>query len=647
MIFLIFLLALSVNASEIDINYKWYKYTESNYMSIEDSKKLENPYIDYNDYQINEYFNIKDYEELKGRYIYIYNKSGKRVEFESINILNDGKAIDYRSLVQLGDDKPIALSTKGKVMLDLKNSYYLKNLEIEVVYSGGNIDISFSNRGQLKDTRLAYEQVTESGSYKLNHINDKKEILYKTYYNIEYGEYRKEAYDDYIYKDLNDYKIYYFFYKNVINDKNVKIEDLLNTNYTLKNIEGNIDYNTNGKYKIKLIFEECVKEIDVIVDINSKINELEIKIEELNSLNSKYKEEIDELEKIKDENNNKINKLEIKIEELNSLNIKYKKEIDKLEKIKDENNNKINKLDIKIEELNSLNIKYKEEIDKLKKENNNKINKLEIELKNNEEKIIKLKEEIIDIKKEKDDEIISLKDKMKILKEDNKNKISVLNDKLSKCKTESKEQIKSLKAEMKEKENKLKEELKNEKKEYEVTINKCETESKEQIKSLKVEMKEKENKLKEELKNEKKEYEENIKKYKIESKEQIKSLKTEMKEKENKLKEEITNITKEYEEIINKYKIELNNNKNIYEKNKNNYNKIVELKNACFEELNRVVDVANNKAKELKILKNKYNYEKDYNERYIKKLKYVIDEKDVDYWNIKKCSIFVGFKKIY
>ena len=53
------------------------------------------------------------------------------------------------------------------------------------------------------------------------------------------------------------------------------------------------------------------------------------------------------------------------------------------------------------------------------------------------------------------------------------------------------------------------------------------------------------------------------------------------------------------------------------------------------------------KSKELKSLKNRYDYEKDYNERYIKKLKYVIDEKDVDYWNTKKCSIFVGFKKIY
>jgi len=481
MIFLILLLALSVNASEIDINYKWYKYTESSYMNYDEIKLLENVYVDYSDYQIDEYFNVKDYEELKGRYIYIYNKSGKRVEFESINILYNGKAINYRSLVQLGDDKPIALSTKGKVMFDLKNAYYLKDLELEIVYSGGNIDVCLSSQGQFKDNRLAYEEIKESGNYKLYHLRDKKEILYKTYYNPEYGEYRKEGYDDYIYKDVNDYKIYYFFYKNIINDKNIKVEDLLDTNYTLKSIEGNIDYSVDGKYKIKLIFEECVKEIEVIVSISD---------------------------------DSKVKKLEMKIEELNDLIIKYKEEIDSLES--------------------------------LKNENDDKIKKLEKELKSNSN------EKLESIKREKNEEILKLKEKIKKIKDDNKNKISDLNDKLNKCKMDNNERI-----------NKLKEELKIKEKEYE----KC--------------------------------------------------------------------------------KLELNDNKNIYEKNKNNYKKIIELKNACFKELNRVVDIANSKSKELKSLKNRYDYEKDYNERYIKKLKYVIDEKDVDYWNTKKCSIFVGFKKIY
>lgn len=488
MIFLILLLALSVNASEIDINYKWYKYTESSYMSNDEIKLLSNVYVDYSDYQIDEYFNVKDYEELKGRYIYIYNKSGKRVEFESINILYNGKAINYRSLVQLGDDKPIALSTKGKVMFDLKNAYYLKDLELEIVYSGGNIDVCFSNQGQFKDNRLAYEEIKESGNYKFYHLKDKKEILYKTYYNPEYGEYRKEGYDDYIYKDVNDYKIYYFFYKNIINNKSVKVEDLLDTNYTLKSIEGNIDYSVNGKYKIKLIFEECVKEIEVILSIcdDSKVKELEMKIDELNDLIIKYKEKIKSLEKLKNENDDKIKRLEKELES------------------------------------------------------------------NSNEIINKLKEKVETIKREKNEEILKLKEKIKEIKDDNKNKISDINDKLNKCKVDSNEII-----------NKFKKELK--------------------IKEI------------------------------------------------------------EYE----KCKLELNDNKNIYENNKNNYKKIVELKNACFKELNRVVDIANSKSKELKSLKNRYDYEKDYNERYIKKLKYVIDEKDVEYWNTKKCSIFVGFKKIY
>ena len=488
MIFLILLLALSVNASEIDINYKWYKYTESSYMSNDEIKLLSNVYVDYSDYQIDEYFNVKDYEELKGRYIYIYNKSGKRVEFESINILYNGKAINYRSLVQLGDDKPIALSTKGKVMFDLKNAYYLKDLELEIVYSGGNIDVCFSNQGQFKDNRLAYEEIKESGNYKFYHLKDKKEILYKTYYNLEYSEYRKEGYDDYIYRDVNDYKIYYFFYKNIINDKSVKVEDLLDTNYTLKSIEENIDYSVNGKYKIKLIFEECVKEIEVIVSIcdDSKVKELEMKIDELNDLIIKYKEKIKSLEKLKSENDDKIKRLEKELES------------------------------------------------------------------NSNEIINKLKEKLESVKRDKNEEILKLKEKIKEIKDDNKNKISDINDKLNKCKVDSNEII-----------NKFKKELK--------------------IKEI------------------------------------------------------------EYE----KCKLELNDNKNIYENNKNNYKKIVELKNACFKELNRVVDIANSKSKELKSLKNRYDYEKDYNERYIKKLKYVIDEKDVEYWNTKKCSIFVGFKKIY
>ena len=43
----------------------------------------------------------------------------------------------------------------------------------------------------------------------------------------------------------------------------------------------------------------------------------------------------------------------------------------------------------------------------------------------------------------------------------------------------------------------------------------------------------------------------------------------------------------------------------------------------------------------------KYENKEDYYQRYIKKLKYIIDEKDVEYWNIKKSSFFVGFKKFW
>ena len=109
---------------------------------------------------------------------------------------------------------------------------------------------------------------------------------------------------------------------------------------------------------------------------------------------------------------------------------------------------------------------------------------------------------------------------------------------------------------------------------------------------------------------------------------------------------DITKYEKEISEsetIINKLnnKIEqlnkeINSNKKIYELNKNNYKKIVNLKNSCFNELKEY-------KKTIDYLDNKYIMDKEYYERYIKKLKYVIDEKNRDYWNIKKSSIFVGF----
>ena len=73
-IFLFLFLVLPVSAMEIDVNYRWYKYKDSSYMSLEESKNIKG-YIDYNDSIIDEYFDINDYQKIQGRYIYIYNNT--------------------------------------------------------------------------------------------------------------------------------------------------------------------------------------------------------------------------------------------------------------------------------------------------------------------------------------------------------------------------------------------------------------------------------------------------------------------------------------------------------------------------------------------------------------------------------------------
>ena len=538
MIILLIIFALNVNASEIDINYKWYKYESSSYMSINESKNMES-YIDYNDYILDEYYDITNYNNTKGKYIYIYNKTGKGINIDSIDVYIKGVKRDYYILSQLGTENPIYLSSKGKLMLDLKSIYYLKDISIDIKFKEGILEVNFSNQNAFKDNKLASETITESGIYTFNHIKNTQEILYKTYYNRIDGNYQKESYEDYIYKDINDYKINYFFYNNTITNKDTKIEELLDTNYTFIKYEGEINYDVNGKYKIKLIFSECEKEIEITVAINE---------------NEKLKQEIEEKNEI-------IKTKESIIENLNN-------EIYKL-------NSKIQNDNIEIENQ----IKIIQELKKQINEFNNENEKLKQEIEEKNE-IIKTKESII---------------------ENLNNEIYKLNSKIQNDNIEIENQIKIM------------QELKKQ-------INNFNKEKDKLIKNLKQEIKEK-NKI-----------------INLNNKE-IKS----NKEKIKKLEENITELNIQIENIKN----EINTNKIIYEKNKENHKKLVELKNACFEELKKMTKLTNETSKQIAILNKKYENKEDYYQRYIKKLKYIIDEKDVEYWNIKKSSIFVGFKKFW
>ncbi len=414
-IFLFIFLVLPVSASEVDINYKWYKYNDSSYMSLDESKNISG-YIDYSDYIIDEYFDIKTYEKIEGRFIYIYNKTGKPIKsIENINIYYNGDKIDYKATCQYADLK--SMSSKGFIMIDMRSNKYLKDIEVEMNYDGGDVLISFSDTGFLFDSTLAQEKINQSGKYKFNHIKNHQEIKYKTYYNRIDGTYAKESYEDYIYKDYDDYKVNYFFYQKKINQENIQIKDIIDTNYTFLRYEGNIDLNKNGNYELKIIFVECEKDIEVIVDIK-KDEELTKKLEELNnSLEEKNKE----LENVKNEVNDKNIKIEelnktieedkIKIKELEEQNKKLKKEIEKQNKTIIKNKEKIDELnkqikDLKkqIKEINNQIKKYEKEKIKseektklLEGENNNLKNELDINKKiyeknkNNHKKIVNIK----------------------------------------------------------------------------------------------------------------------------------------------------------------------------------------------------------------------------------------------------------------
>lgn len=563
-IFLFIFLVLPVSASEIDINYKWYKYNDSSYMSLDESKNISG-YIDYSDYIIDEYFDIKTYEKIEGRFIYIYNKTGKPIKsIENINIYYNGDKIDYKATCQYADLK--SMSSKGFIMIDMRSNKYLKDIEVEMNYDGGDVLISFSDTGFLFDTTLAQEKINQSGKYKFNHIKNHQEIKYKTYYNRIDGTYAKESYEDYIYKDYDDYKVNYFFYQKKINQENIQIKDIIDTNYTFLRYEGNIDLNKNGNYELKIIFVECEKDIEVIVDIK-KDEELTKKLEELNnSLEEKNKE----LENVKNEVNNK----NIKVEELN--------------KVLEENKIKIKELE---EQLKNKDITIEEYENKLKELNNNL-----------EEKNKKLE----NVKNEVNDKNIKIEELNKIIEAD-KIKIKELEKQNKKIKKEINNKNKAIK-ELNKKLKELEEQNKKLKKEIEKQ-NKTIIKNKGKIDEL--------NKQIKELKKQIKEINNQIKKY---EKEKIKS-----EEKMKLLEDENNNL-----------KNELEINKKIYEKNKNNHKKIVNIKNKCFNELNEY-------KKTIDYLDSKYNNDKEYYERYIKKLKYVIDEKNNDYWNIKKSSIFVGF----
>ena len=482
-------LFLITNVSAYEMNYMWYKYENSEYIKLEDALKHENSYIDYSDYiyereKDDEYYSIN---KMKGNKIYITNWGSKAVDFENLKLLYNGEEIKYvwNKTYKRFPHKLVGYST---ISVEYDNLYSVDDIEIVLECTEGNIQIYFSESyNYLKET-IGTLKVSGPGTYKLDNVaKERYEIpkLYKTYYGRINGTYSPNSYDDFIYKDVDDYVINYYHFNNVITSYNEQIEDLIDTNYKLISYEHNIDYNKNGVYTVKLIFDTFEKEEEIYVKIMD--NEQKTCTDTILDLNNKIEE----------------------------LKLNYE---GKIKELTEQNNN-----------LSSENSGTQETIKTLEEERKKLLEKTSVYEKTIEE----LNEKIIDLEK---------------LNEELKGKEEKLNEKND-------------------------------------TLNNKNKDLQEEVKLL---------------------------------------------------KNEINDLN-----IQNK---KLTENYNTCYKNKDNYLDLVKLKNTCFEELNVLTNKINKLNKDYFYLNKTYDNDIDYYKRYISKLKLIIEEKDVDYWNINKCSSFVGFK---
>lgn len=471
-------LFLFINVSAYEINYMWYKYENSSYMKVEEALKLEDSYIDYSDYTYerekdDDYYSIN---KMKGNKIYITNWGSKAVNFTNLKLLYKGKEINFvwNKTYKRFPHNLVGYSTFS---VEYDALYSVNDIEVVLECTEGDIQIYFSESTNYLKEAIGIKKVTGPGTYKLDNVaKEKYEIpkLYKTHYGKIKGHYSPSAYDDFLYKDPNDYIINYYKFNNVIISYNTQIEDLLDTNYNLIKYEHNIDYNKNGIYTVKLIFDGFQKEEEVYVNIldneknvcSDKISELNKNIEEL-KIN--YEGRINEL----------INQNNILNKDNEEFNLNFKK-------LQDDNKILLEKNQLFIKEVHEL---------------NNKISILEND----------------------NDTLIMENEKNKNLNEEVKLLKNEINDLLIQNKT----------------------------------------------------------------------------------------------------------ITESY---------------NTCYKNKDNYLKLVKLKNSCFDELSLLTNNINKLKKDYFYLNKTYDNDVDYYKRYIAKLKNIIEEKDVDYWNINKCSNFVGFK---
>ena len=343
-------------------NYNFNYQIQNDYNNNNYNNNLNNN--NYNDNQSNNYkkfFHNQKFQQKSD------NKSNKNNEIQIINkkiIINDNQRRNFH----FSNDKKINKENHIE-----KNPIVIKN----------KIPFNKMDKNNLNKNYLIENQ-------KENNINN---IIQNNYpnnlINIENNKQKNISFDINHKKDIFDLNtLKNDFISNNINLNNQNNKNIFNNNFK----QNYIDNNNSNKYNNNIVIEKLKNELlNEKKENNKKINELNIKYEELNNILIKKDNEI----KKKDE---QINNLERKLKETNNKNNEYEKKEKQLNdmfkslKIK-ENLLEKEKYEIKIEEDKIEKEKYEIKIE------NEKIEKEKYKMKTEKDKI---ENEKYEIKKEKE-----------------------------------------------------------------------------------------------------------------------------------------------------------------------------------------------------------------------------------------------------
>lgn len=364
----------------IDLND--YKYTD---WSKEKPKK---DYIEKKEYH---------YQKVKVRYLFLidFNTDEGKINLSSLKVYNKENIIPLKIMEcslcspNISDILNVNMSyinNKGKLVIDLGNYYDLSDLKVYMNLKGSSKklkelslfftreydlnayiakyfmqayyndnyerifyinDFDFNERNAVYEDDFISENKINNKFYKEKVITWYKEKLYRCYkVNKTFTDYQNDKNDLYPTKS-DDYKIYYQtytrdyidIYDNIVIRDDETISDYIKSNIPY-HIKGDINYQINGIYKIKIIndFKEIIKEIKVnkisnyqkeinmIMQANlHKMKELEKEIMDLNNTNRHLNNSLS-IEKIK--NKELLDKYEVELEKKHNNSLYHIKKDD-------------------------------------------------------------------------------------------------------------------------------------------------------------------------------------------------------------------------------------------------------------------------------------------------------------------------------